>query len=80
MPALAVLVSRVVAEDVDRRRRTAAAIRASLIGTDAEAPTDAPTDGSHVAANATQDRPTEAGATDVAGTDFGVVRLAAAGA
>ena len=80
MPALAVLVSRVVAEDVDRRRRTAAAIRASLIGTDAEAPTGAPTDGSHVAANATQDRPTDAGATDVAGPDFGVVRLAAAGA
>ena len=80
MPALAVLVSRVVAEDVERRRRTAAAIRASLIGTEAEAPTGAPTDRSEVAAKATQDRPADSGAADVAGPEFGVVRLAAAGA
>jgi hypothetical protein len=78
MPALAVLVSRVVAEDLDRRRRTAAAIRASLLGTDAEASTEAPIDGNAVVASSTSNGPADPGTTDVAGPDFGVARLAVA--
>jgi hypothetical protein len=78
MPALAVLVSRVVAEDLDRRRRTAAAMRASLLGTDAEASTGAPTDGHEVVVSSASDGPADPGTTDVASPDFGVVRLAVA--
>jgi hypothetical protein len=78
MPALAVLVSRVVAEDLDRRRRTAAAIRASLLGTDGEASTEAATDGTVIVAALVSDSPVDPGTTDVAGPDFGVVRLAVA--
>jgi hypothetical protein len=76
MPELAVLVSRVVAEDLDRRRRTAAAIRASLLGTDAEASIEAHAGRSAVVATAAGDGPANPGPTDVGGPDFGVVRLA----
>jgi hypothetical protein len=78
MPALAVLVSRVVAEDLDRRRRTAAAIRASLLGTDGETSTEAAADGTAIVAASVTDSPVDPGTTDVAGPDFGVVRLAVA--
>ncbi|MEO5705207.1 MAG: hypothetical protein ABIZ52_03345, partial [Candidatus Limnocylindrales bacterium] len=47
MPGLAILVARVVAEDVDRRRRSAEAIRASLAARDSDLVTvvvDGPTD------------------------------------
>lgn len=78
MPALAVLVSRVVAEDLDRRRRTAAAIRASLLVGDAEAAPEAPADGIVNVVSSVDDDAANSGTTDVAGPDFGVVRLAVA--
>jgi hypothetical protein len=76
MPALAVLVNRVVAEDVERRRRTAAAIRASLLVTDAETATEAPAEA--IAIVASDDDAAEPGTTDVVGPEFGIVRLAVA--
>jgi hypothetical protein len=76
MPALAVLVNRVVAEDLERRRRTAAAIRASLLVTDAETATGAPAEA--IAIVASDDDAAEPGTTDVVGPEFGVVRLAVA--
>jgi hypothetical protein len=79
MPALSVLVSRVVAEDVERRRRTAAAIRASLAA-DPEASTSAPAEDIDTVASSRNDAAADPGATDVGSPDFGVVRLAPAGA
>ena len=79
MPALSVLVSRVVAEDVERRRRTAAAIRASLAA-DPEASTSAPAEETDTVASSRNDATADPGATDVGSPDFGVVRLAPAGA
>jgi hypothetical protein len=76
MPALSVLVNRVVAEDLERRRRTAAAIRASLLVTDAETAAEAPTEGNAIVAS--DDDAAEPATTDVVGPAFGVVRLAAA--
>jgi hypothetical protein len=78
MPALAVLVSRVVAEDLDRRRRTAAAIRASLVVDDGEAAAGAPAEGITIVAAPVDDDAATPGKADVAGPDFGVVRLAVA--
>ena len=78
MPALSVLVSRVVAEDVERRRRTAAAIRASLAVGDPEASTVAPAEGIENVASSVNDAATDPGTTEVASPDFGVVRLAVA--
>jgi len=83
MPGLATLVARVVAEDVERRRRTAAAIRASLVvdaepPADAEAPADAPED-TTVTTASVHDASTEKAA-EAASPGIGVVRLALAGA
>jgi hypothetical protein len=78
MPALSVLVSRVVAEDVERRRRTAAAIRASLAVGDPEASTAAPAEGIENVAVSVNDAAADPGTTDVASPEFGVVRLAVA--
>jgi hypothetical protein len=78
MPALAVLVSRVVAEDLDRRRRTAAAIRASLLAGETEGAHEAATEGVVNAASSVDDGAVEPGPTEVAGPDLGVVRLAVA--
>jgi hypothetical protein len=80
MPSLAVLVARVVAEDVDRRRRTAAAIRASLVAAEADAGTAASTESGNVAASA-HGAGVKPGKTEVAAPELGAVRLAlAAGA
>jgi len=79
MPALAILVARVVAEDLERRRRTAAAIRASLVVVDAEATAVAPADGTTVTTASVHDAATETAA-ETAGPGIGVVRLALAGA
>ena len=76
MPGLAVLVARVVNEDVERRRRSAAAVRASLI---AEAEAIAVTgDASPDALAVGHDRPPEHGTTEV--PEHGAIRLAIVGA
>ena len=78
MPALAVLVSRVVAEDLDRRRRTAAAIRASLLAGEAESAPEAATEGMANATSSVDGAAAEPGPTDAADQGLGVVRLAVA--
>ena len=78
MPALAVLVGRVVAEDLDRRRRTAAAIRASLIAPEAEAATGATAEGATTNASA-HDAADKPGTSEPA-PEREVIRLALAGA
>jgi hypothetical protein len=79
MPALAVLVARVVAEDLERRRRTAAAIRASLVVADAEARAATPTD-DVMAAPSPRDVGADPEPTEVATPGVGTIRLALAGA
>jgi hypothetical protein len=79
MPALAGLAARVVAEDVERRRRTAAAIRASLVDAAAEAPVAEERSAAEVA-SPRRDVVGEPGTTDVAASAHGAVRLALAGA
>ena len=76
MPALAVLVSRVVAEDLDRRRRTAAAIRASLLAGETEGSSEAAAEALAGAASSVDDGAAKPVLTDVVGPDHGVVRLA----
>jgi len=80
MPALAVLVARVVAEDVERRRRTAAAIRASLVVADAEAQAATPTDDDVIAASSPHDAVADPETKEVATPGIGTIRLALAGA
>jgi hypothetical protein len=89
MPALAVLVARVVAEDVERRRRTAAAIRTSLVAAEAE-PTFEPSPEEGVMTASVQDVPVEPVRTEPARVepakaetavlDREVIRLALVGA
>ncbi len=84
MPALAVLVGRVVAEDVERRRRTAAAIRATMISADGDVAADgevaatSPDQHIAIAVPSSHDGPAEPGATDIAAPDREVIRLAVA--
>ena len=78
MPALAVLVSRVVAEDLERRRRSAAAIRASLLSADTEDATEPLAENVPIAASSRPVDAGEPGTTDVGGPDVGAVRLAVA--
>jgi hypothetical protein len=80
MPALAVLVARVVAEDLERRRRTAAAIRASLVVADAEAQAATPTDGDLTTAASPRDVGADPEPSEVATPGTGTIRLALAGA
>jgi hypothetical protein len=80
MPALAGLAARVVAEDVERRRRTAAAIRASLVDAAAEALPVAEEGSAAEVASPRRDVVEEPGTTDVAAPAHGAVRLALAGA
>jgi len=80
MPALAVLVARVVAEDLERRRRTTAAIRASLVVVDPEAEAASPTAEDNIAASSSQDATADPGASEVATPGIGTARLALAGA
>ena len=80
MPALAVLVARVVAEDLERRRRTTAAIRASLVVVDPEAEAASPTEEDTIAASSSQDATADPGTSEVATPGIGTVRLALAGA
>lgn len=77
MPGLAVLVARVVAEDVDRRRRSAEAIRASLSASDSdlvtvvvEGPAECVDETAQVAQR-THPEPASAG-----GPDHGAIRFA----
>jgi len=78
MPALAVLASRVVAEDLERRRRTAAAIRATLIDAAADAEPGSTGEERVVATASVRDGPVKSGTTDVAAPEHGTVRLVAA--
>jgi hypothetical protein len=80
MPALAVIVARVVAEDLERRRRTAAAIRASLVVGDAECRPATSTDDSTIAASSSHDAAAQPETTEVAAPAIGAIRLALAGA
>jgi hypothetical protein len=80
MPALAVLVARVVAEDLERRRRTTAAIRASLVVVDPEAEAAGPTQEDNIAASSSQDATADPGTSEVATPGIGTARLALAGA
>jgi hypothetical protein len=79
MPALAGLVAQVVAEDVERRRRSAAAIRASLTGAEpiGEPAVAAPIDGATATTDSTTHRylpePDGAGLADA-----GPIRIAVA--
>jgi hypothetical protein len=68
MPALAGLVARVVAEDVERRRRTAEALRAG-----AEHGSVSPTDGTAVSIRAVEPEPADAGI-----PEHGAIRIAVA--
>jgi hypothetical protein len=79
MPALAVLVAQVVAEDVERRRRSAEALRASLAAREAdlltvvaEGPADCP-DETPARARRIDPEPADAGA-----PDHGPLRIAVA--
>ena len=72
MPALAGLVGQVLAEDIERRRRTAAAIRASLVA-EAAVTSEAVAVEAMVAS---PDGEVEPGETEVKGTGLGAVRLA----
>ena len=79
MPALAGLVAQVVAEDFERRRRSAEALRASLAERDAGLVTIAAAD--CAAAGPTpepSDRAAERPSLDDAGADHGVIRIAVA--
>jgi hypothetical protein len=80
MPALAGLAARVVAEDVERRRRTAAAIRASLVDATADAEPSAAEASADTIASQLRDVVDEPGTTEVAAPTHGAVRLALAGA
>jgi len=75
MPALAVLASRVVAEDLERRRRTAAAIRATLIDAAAEAEPGSTGEEMLVRTASVHDEPVKSGTTEVAAPEHGTVRL-----
>jgi hypothetical protein len=83
MPALAGLVAQVVAEDVERRRRSAEALRASLAARDgdlvsvAEATTEITADCADEAA-APSPRRVVPGPADAGGPDHGAFRIAAA--
>jgi hypothetical protein len=74
MPALAVLASRVVAEDLERRRRTAAAIRATLVDASAEAEPGS-TGETLVRTASVHDGPVKSGTTEAAASEHGTVRL-----
>jgi len=76
MPALAVIVAQVVSEDLERRRRTAAALQASLIAADAEVAAGAPDESRTSVASSVHDVANEPGTTDVAVPAHGPVRLA----
>jgi hypothetical protein len=81
MPALAGLVAQVVAEDVERRRRSAAAVRVTLDAQDAELVTAAAADGALIEATASVTRRIEPEPVDAGVPDHGALRIAlAAGA
>ena len=82
MPALAVLVARVVAEDVERRRRTAAAIRASLVAVEPKSEPAVPTlaDEPAAAIVANQHGVDEPPGPEASPSGREVIRLALAGA
>ena len=80
MPGLAVLVAQVVAEDVDRRRRSAAALQASLAAADPEPMTMVVDDAittDHVVSAPPRNLPEPV---DTAVPDHGPLRLAVAAA
>jgi hypothetical protein len=84
MPALAGLVAQVVAEDVERRRRSAEAVRAAIPvdagSADAEAASDAPAPAAPVAEvpAGPSRRPVEPEPVETGLPDLGVIRLAVA--
>jgi hypothetical protein len=81
MPGLAGLAARVVAEDVDRRRRTAAAIRASLVDAVAEADGGPEAESIATVVSPGHDAADQRETAEVAAPAHGAVRLAlAAGA
>lgn len=78
MPALAGLVAQVVAEDVERRRRSAAALQVGLRAAESELATIGPCGDTVVAAEAPVRRRIEPEPADIAGPDHGALRLAVA--
>ncbi|MBA2720680.1 MAG: hypothetical protein H0U52_15780 [Chloroflexi bacterium] len=72
MPALAGLVAKVVEEDLERRRRTAAAVQASLVLDDVSLEAMAPHEGPRAVAP-TRER---SEATELASTEPGLIRSA----
>jgi hypothetical protein len=77
MPALAGLVAQVVAEDVERRRRSAAALRASIAEQDADVATEAG-DEMSTQPTAPVTRRFEPGPADAGMADLGALRIAVA--
>jgi hypothetical protein len=77
MPALAGLVAQVVAEDVERRRRSAAALRASIASQDADVAIDAG-DATSTEPAAPLTRRIEPGPADAGIPDHGALRIAVA--
>jgi hypothetical protein len=80
MPALAGIAARVVAEDLERRRRTAAAIRATLVDAAAEAEAGAGAEPTARVASSGHEATDQPDTTDVAAPAHGAIRLALAGA
>jgi hypothetical protein len=78
MPALAVLVAQVVAEDVERRRRSAAALQPELAAQAADLVAVAAADGAAIEQIAPQTRAIEPEPVDTGRPDHGPLRLAVA--
>ena len=78
MPALAGLVAQVVAEDVERRRRSAAALQASQLAHESELMTVAVGDGVTLEPNSSPTRRIEPEPVDAGIPDHGALRIAVA--
>ena len=78
MPALAGIVAQVVAEDVERRRRSAAAVQASLAAADADLMIVATGEATGADQNSAPSRRIEPEPADAGAPDHGALRIAVA--
>ncbi len=78
MPGLAVLVAQVVAEDVERRRRSAAALQASLVVADPDLATTVAGDGAAAEPVISRSQRNEPDPVDAGAPDHGSLRFAVA--
>ena len=78
MPALAGLVAQVVAEDLERRRRSAAALQASLAGQEVDLGTTPTTDAATIEPTTSPTRRIEPEPVDTGVPDHGSLRIAVA--